>query len=58
MAQTKAKATPLDALKAAPTAEEVLGRPGAYAEWYNGVRKEALGEIPSNPAKPRKDWRP
>lgn len=52
------KATPLDALKAAPTAEEVLGNPKAYAWWYNGVRKEAIGEVPTNPEKPFKEWRP
>ena len=50
--------SPLDALQAAPTMEEVLLRPAAYAMWYNGVRKEALGETPTIPAKPRKDWRP
>ncbi len=54
----KAKATPLEALKAAPTVEEVLGRPGAYTDWYNGIRKEAMGETPSNPDKPFKEWRP
>ena len=50
--------SPLDALQVAPTMEEVLVRPAAYAMWYNGMRKEALGETPTIPAKPRKDWRP
>ena len=31
-----------EALQAAPTAAEVLGRPQAYEAWYKGMRQEAL----------------
>jgi hypothetical protein len=34
-----------EALTDAPTVWEVLARPDSYAQWYEGQRKEALGEI-------------
>lgn len=34
--------TPLEALLAAPTVHEVLGRPDLYDRWYKGMRQEAL----------------
>ena len=31
-----------EALQAAPTVYEVLGKPQAYEAWYKGMREEAL----------------
>ena len=31
-----------EALQAAPTVYEVLGKPQAYEAWYKGMRQEAL----------------
>ena len=36
------KPTVEEALKSAPTAEEVLARPHAYTDWYERIRREAL----------------
>ncbi len=41
-APAKAPATPIEALKAAPTVFEVLGHPEFYEKWYDGMRREAL----------------
>lgn len=42
VAEKKAPPSLREALEAAPTVWEVLGRPQAYQHWYETVRKEAL----------------